>query len=268
MVRIRPLFASLLVIFIVGCSARSVMEHAAPETAQEAKTNFDYLRHEQYSQIEPSLDASIDRTDLASRLQEMAAMIPAGEPISEKTVGAYASCETRKGCFTRVTLEYQFTSKWLLVEMIVHRQNGKSSITSFQVAPESTSLEEANRFTLIDKGAEQYIIFGGALVSILVTLWALVVCIRTPFRRRKWLWILFVLIGIGRVGVNWTTGAIFYRILFIYIPPAMIDNSLYGPWMVAVSLPLGALIFLMMRDKLRRQEPPSVPVDAVSLTGA
>jgi hypothetical protein len=252
MARLRLLVALLLSALLAGCSAKSIMDRVAPETVQELKTNFDYLRHGQYDPIEAALDPAIDRSTVRANLTAMAAKIPAQEPLSVKTVGAYAQCETRKGCQTRVTLEYEFPGKWVITQMVVHSQNGKSAITSFYVEPESESLEAANRFTLRGRQPVQYVILSAGIVSIAVMLYALVLCIRTPMERRKWLWIILVLLGAGKVGVDWTTGEISYHIFWVTILPAGMGAELYGAWIVTVSVPLGALLFLVLRGRLRK----------------
>jgi hypothetical protein len=259
MARLRPLVAVSLLVFLTGCISKSILDRLAPETVQELKTNFDYLRHGQYDQIEAALDPGINRANVRANLTEMAARIPAQEPVSVKTVGAYAECETRKGCKTRVTLEYEFPGKWVITEMVVHSQDGKSAITSFYVEPESESLEAANRFTLRGKQPVQYAILSAGIVSMSVMLYALVLCIRTPMERRKWLWIIVVLLGAGRVRVDWTTGEISHHIFQITGPPAWMGAELYGAWIVSVSLPLGASLFLILRGRLMRTRAPSAP---------
>ncbi len=254
MARLWSIIAVALLSVITGCSAKSIMDHIAPETVQEAKTNFDYLRHKQYDRIEPLLDASIDRTYLRANLDEMVAQVPAQDPVSVKTVGAYVVCDTRKGCDTRVTLEYEFPAKWVLVQMIVHSKGESSVITSFLVQPESESLEAVNRFTLRGKQPLQYVILGAAIVSIVLMIDALVLCIRTPMRKRKWLWIIVILLGVGKIAANWTTGQASYNIFWINILPAGFGAELYGAWFVTVSFPLGAILFILFRNRLRKQE--------------
>jgi hypothetical protein len=240
-----------------GCGGNSVLDRLAPETVKEAKTNFDYLRHGQFDQIEPMMDASIDRSTLRDKLQEMANVIPAGDPISVKTVGVHTQWDSRKGTDTKVDLEYQFPNKWILLEMVVHSQDGKSTITDFYVQRDAQSLEEANRFTFAGKEPVQYVILGAGIGALALMIYAFVLFIRTPMEKRKWLWIILVFVGVGKVGVDWTTGETFYRILYVFIPAATAGKVLYGPWSISVSIPLGALLFLIYRERLRRHVAPA-----------
>jgi hypothetical protein len=67
--------------------------------------------------------------------------------------------------------------------------------------------------------------------------------------KKKWLWLIFIVVGIGKLFVNWTTGQVFFTPLAIQLPPAGANAQLYGPWLVYVSIPLGAIIFLIMRKR-------------------
>jgi hypothetical protein len=259
MTRYASLVVLALFVCLTGCSLQHAIDKIAPETVQHAKTNFDYLRHKQFDLIEPSLGPTIDRDTVRDKLTEMAALIPAQEPISEKTVGAYFQCSIGKWCDYRATLEYQFPAQWMLVEFIERKQDGKYTISSFHVTQEPQSLETANRFTLFGKEPLQYAILGASIGSLAIMLYALILCIRTPIRKRKWLWVVLILLGICKIGVNWTTGEAFHQIFFLAILPFGFARELYGPWFIYVSLPLGSLLFLAFRSRIRKQEAPTPP---------
>ena len=67
---------------------------------------------------------------------------------------------------------------------------------------------------------------------------------------RKWPWVLFILFGIGSLAVNWTTGETQVSALALRLFSISISGALYGPWVLAVSFPLGALVFLFRRKAL------------------
>ncbi|MBI1397584.1 MAG: hypothetical protein GC151_16545 [Betaproteobacteria bacterium] len=86
--------------------------------------------------------------------------------------------------------------------------------------------------------------------EVFVTLYALVACIRTRVPRRKWLWIVFIVLGVGKLAVDWTIGECRVFPASMQLFSASAFSSPYGPWTVAVSLPVGAIEFLLYR-KLR-----------------
>jgi hypothetical protein len=73
---------------------------------------------------------------------------------------------------------------------------------------------------------------------------------------RKWLWVLFILLGLGKLAVNWSTGEWQVMPLAVQVFSASIFSSPYSPWILAVSFPLGAIVFLFRRRELQ------VPEDA------
>jgi hypothetical protein len=69
-------------------------------------------------------------------------------------------------------------------------------------------------------------------------------------RRRKWLWIIFILIGFGKLSLNWTTGQILFNPLSFYVQlfsVAVIKHGPYAPWIFSISIPLGAIIFFLKK---------------------
>jgi hypothetical protein len=89
----------------------------------------------------------------------------------------------------------------------------------------------------------------------MVTIYALVTCVRTTVTPTKWLWILLILPGVGKVSVNWTTGDWQVMPLAIQLLSASALSSRYGPWVVAVSFPLGAILFLLRRRGFHGEQP-------------
>jgi hypothetical protein len=86
-------------------------------------------------------------------------------------------------------------------------------------------------------------------------LWTAVVVARTPMPKR-WGWAAIALLGVGQLAINWTTGETTATIFAVPLPGAsMARNSLTGPWMIAVSFPVGAILALLRRHRaLRVQE--------------
>ncbi len=265
MARFWMLAILVLTIGVTGCSMKSLLDRAAPQTVQMAKDNVEYIRHGQFDQVERSADPSIDPSDLHASLVQMAALMPSQNPVSIQTVGAWVECDSRKGCNTQVSLEYQFPARWILVQMTVHRQDAASTITAFSLETESESLEVANRFTLRGKGPLQCAILATAIFPFCLTLYALALCIRTPMKKRKWLWVIFILFGVCKVVLNWTTGEVSYRIFQFLFLTAGFSRTPYSPWMFYASFPLGTILFLMLRDRIRKPKATAAPENEAAL---
>lgn len=233
-----------LCLCFTGCNRAALVKKVVPQEDEVfARKYVELLRHRAFDQIEPKLDPSISAFGVRNRLVAMADMFPDEEPKSTKVV-AY-------NLHHSLSLEYEFPDRWLLVDISVKRVGDYSTITSFRVTPIPDSLEYINRFSLVGKSGLQYVILGLAVAAPIFTFYVLAFCLRTKNQSRKWLWAIFILVGVGKLGVNWTTGALIFTPLAVNIPcgGATTINGLYGPWVVTMNLPLGAILFLRKRSK-------------------
>ncbi len=217
-----------------------------------ASSQIQALVTRDFASIEKLADPGIAGPALHPTLEQMAGLIPPGKPRSVKLVGAHTlkSADQQQANLT-YEYEYEYPGKWLLINVATRKTGSGVSIVGFRVQPEDQSLEDQNRFTVSGKTALQYLVLALAVVVPLITLYAFVVCIRTPFAGRKWPWLLFILAGIGSLAVNWTTGEWAVGILRVQLLGASATAPLYGPLTIAVSLPVGALVFLARRQRLR-----------------
>lgn len=247
---------TLATLLAAACSKQDLIQKFASAQDQTvAKQYMDELRKGAFNDIEAQVDPSLKSPTLPATLQQMAALIPREAPESVKLVGAqtvHASGRTTRS----LTFEYGFHDTWVLLSVTTQDVSGHTSLTGLHVQRLAQSLEEQNRFTLVGKSPLQYTILVLTVLLPLFTLYALVVCARRKLPGRKWPWILFILFGVCRVAVNWTTGAWAVSPLYIQLFSASAVQPLYGAWTLSVSIPLGAIIFLLRR---RPAEPSPAP---------
>jgi hypothetical protein len=262
----------LLIVSLSGCTrdtylklfgydrASLLKKFTPPDDESLAIQYVDLLRQRGFDQIEDRLDPSIKNAETHDALAEMWGMIPAGEPSSVKTVDSHV-VHGKDGSTTSITLEYEFAPRalptsgstesmarsWLLAGVVIQTRGGVKTISGFHVMPIPRSFEEANEFSLLDKGFSQYAGLCVAVGVSVFTLYVFVLCKRTRTGRQEWLWLVPILIGVFRVTVNWTSGEWSFTPLAIQAPPVMTLSSPYGPWMIQVTIPLGAIVFLLLR---------------------
>lgn len=262
----------LVILFQVGCDRDSYLKFAGYDRASLMKKNtpqddealaigsIELLRQKRFEQVEERLDPSIRNADLRSRLVAMAEMFPTREPSSIKTVDA---SHTKGSSTTSITLEYEFPPaattvdgkaelsprSWFLAQVFIRKD--VKTIAGLLVRPISESVEVYNEFTIFDKGVSQY---AGLLLAILVTVFGLyvfVLCARTKMGKKKWIWLMLMVPGVCRLTVNWTTGQWSFTPLSVQVKlPPLIANATctaYGPWMLQITAPLGAIAFLLWR---------------------
>ncbi|SFI48570.1 hypothetical protein SAMN04515618_1303 [Collimonas sp. OK307] len=237
----------MMFFFLSACSQEDILQKfSSPEEQATAKAYIDRLRARDFGALENATDKSIRGPDIHDALIKMADLIPAREPMSIKLVGAqtfHMSGATR----VNTTFEYDFGGAWLLMNVAIQEKNGEKTIVGFNVNPEPQSLESQNQFTLFGKGVAQYVILATAILVILLTTYSLVACIRSKLPGRKWPWILFIVFGFGKIAINWTTGQLSITPVFVQLFSASAAAQFYGPWIVSVSIPVGAISFLLYR---------------------
>ena len=253
--RVVSLFLSFVLgILLAGCDQAAIVDKIATQEEQAfVRQQVEHLRARRFKALEASLDKSKIGPDARETLEKMAAVFPAGEPRSVEIVGVQKLYRKNGTTELRVTIEYGFADRWLLARLIVPENGGNRTVTGFHVYPRVQSLAQENRLTLAGKGPAHYFFLAAALAAFGVTVWALVACIRTRGLRRKWLWIPFILLGVGQFALNWTSGTTLAQPLFIQVFSASLRAQLGDPWVVSVSIPLGAIAFLLLARRRRRQ---------------
>jgi len=136
------------------------------------------------------------------------------------------------------------------------------SINKFDVSP-----SEATKFTLKGKGVKHYSVLALAFIVPLFIIFMLVKCIRTKGLRRKWLWIIFILVGVYGITFNWYNGDLattfFGRsanggVTFEFISLNLLGVSIsktgpLAPWLFEIGFPLGAVLFWFKSRKMARE---------------
>ncbi|KRE88898.1 hypothetical protein ASG87_09545 [Frateuria sp. Soil773] len=144
--------------------------------------------------------------------------------------------------------------------MLLVRQDGKLLIEGLHANRLAEPLEASHALTLKGKSAAHWLMALLTCAEALFCLYAFVLCLRTPIPRRKWLWALFTLVGVGTLQFNWVSGAfgiLPLSVQFLFGVSAV--SAPYGPWILSVSIPLGAICFLARRRHWKAAATPPLP---------
>jgi hypothetical protein len=99
-------------------------------------------------------------------------------------------------------------------------------------------------------GRAQALMLCTAIVVVGFTLWTAVLIARTEMPHR-WGWVVVALLGIGKVAINWTTGEMGTTLFSLPLFGGSISRSgAIGPWIVAFTFPLGAIMALYRRSRV------------------
>jgi hypothetical protein len=242
---------------IAACSQQEMLDKLTPHQESEyAQQVLSDLHDHRLDQVKASLDGNLQQLpDIDAKLEQTASYFPSGEPKSVKVVGSLvqvrAGSNNPDGRRTvDLTYEYEFADGWALANVHMYKIGDALHVDGIHVQRMSQSLEQQNRFTFTGKGATHWIVVLLASAIALFCLYAFVLCLRTPIARRKWLWAIFTLLGVGTLRFQWNTGAFDFQLLSVQLFSASASSQNYSPWIVGLSLPLGAIWFLACRKGL------------------
>lgn len=247
--------APLALIAALGCSP------GIPKDEERfALELMSLMRHrrteEALARMEPSLRTPATR----SSLEGIERMLPQGEPIRVDTVGAGVFTNMKTGERTaNLTFQLQYPSTWFLAVIAVRTTGSERSLMGFHVRPLPDSLQRLNAFRLRGKSFRQLALGAMGIVAFAVSIAGVVACARSPIRRKP-LWMLISALGAGQVMIDWTTGAAATRPLSVLLFSAGLGRAnQYAPWVLSISVPVGAILFFSLRPKLTRQQPAPPP---------
>jgi hypothetical protein len=253
--RAREVFTilSVLLISLGGCRENDGWHAKATEEVSVAKSYFDLLRTGHADVIENSFDPAFKDAEFASEISEMVATVPVDGPSSVKTIFAHPDC-VGNICVYSIMLDYTYSFEHLLFNVVLRKAGGHTSIIGMHVRIVPESVIEESEFKLSNKGVPQYTVLLAAIFCAIFTLYVLVLCIRSRIGPQKWIWAAFISIGISRLGVNWATGRINFRLFALQVLSFSAFAASYRPWIISVSLPLGAILFLSTRTVRSRHQ--------------
>lgn len=260
---VAAVIGAVLVAALSGCRMTTLIERLADDEKEAvAQRYLQLLVDRDFSAIERELDPALPRPELHTQLEAMRGLLPGESPLARNLVGYYVT--KSMGGLTRYDLTYQldYGTAWLLAYTVwTEDAAGNRVLLAFRLQPLSEPLQTTHALNFARAKMGHYVfsaLAGGVFAFGVVSL---VACARTKFPRRKWLWVLFVLVGVGQVTFNWTTGQIgFVPISVQVLSVGLSAPSVYAPWTLSVSLPLGAVLFWFKRRRLLRgAQPPPIP---------
>ncbi len=235
---------------ITSCSYDDVMDNLAPKKEVKfAKEYLTKLRDKNFSYIKSKMSKETLAQANDALLLKMSNYFRKGKLLSTEIIGSQVNVFNGKwqGNFS---FEYHFTDGWNVANTAFKKIDGKYKVIGLNVYQTNISQKELNAFTLKNKNIVQYLIL---LLAIIIPVFIIVTtyyCARTPIPKRKWLWVIFVLLGIFALQINWTTGGINIQPVSANLfGVSAITASPYAPWIISISFPLGAIIFWFKRKR-------------------
>jgi hypothetical protein len=144
----------------------------------------------------------------------------------------------------------------ILLILKIRTRDGRHGIAHIEWQPAPLDLRERFPFALSGIPPLLYLVLAAAAAAPLLGLYALVLCWRHRTRAR-WLWTFFIPLGLGKLSVWWLPSP--YHSSYVRVTPISVQlfgvglekSPSYDPWTLSVSLPVGALLFLLSRRWMR-----------------
>jgi hypothetical protein len=241
--------AFLALVAALGCSR--------VPTGDEERFALDLIslvRHgrtdEALARMEPSLRTPATR----SSLKEIEHSFPEGEPIRVDTIGGGVLTNMSTGeRMANFTFQFQYASAWLLANVVVRTAGSERSARGFHVRALPDSLRRLNAFTWRRKSFRHFALAALAVVAFATSVAGVVACARSRIRRKP-LWLLVSAFGVGQVMIDWTTGTTASRPFSVQLLSVGIQRANeFAPWILSISVPVGAILFFSLQQKLARQ---------------
>jgi len=257
----------LVALALTGCIDQKawIQKFAPKDDDQFARQFLDSVRHAQYVEATRMLDVAVAAQAGAGGLNQLHAILDHGDPVGVELIGAntgffksWSGAPAKRQ--SSLTYQLQFRNAWVIAAIVVGSSGSDRHISSVNLQPLPTSLEFVNRFSVENK-TPIHLLFLVACIGVpLLIVVTLVVCLFSHVRRR-WLWVIFILFGFTQFQLNWTTGQTAFRPIAISLLGASFFRAgLYAPIVFSFGIPLGAILFLLLRRWLLiKDEPLDLP---------
>jgi hypothetical protein len=261
----RSIAAILAAVIMIGLSvytlATGAFQSATPyddrlsqEPAQFAQRYLSLIDAKNWDAVLALSDRDSWNADSRRMLPAVADTIPGGRPDAIHVAGFHVhklfTTNYSTASFSQsedITLEYIYPTKTLLATFLLRRDGSSFLVRRMNIKPLTQPLEQYYEFHFLGQSALSYAVLAVAVLLLAFNVYALVQCIMTPDLRFKWLWIPFVAVGFVVIRYDWTDAVFSYQALALNIPAAEFALSAFQPFMVHLSLPIGAILFLLWR---------------------
>lgn len=236
---------------LFGCDQQKMLEKFIPqEESAIAQQIISQLTEKDYDSINKQLDPELKDKFNQKLLDQISALLPTDKPKNIVIIGSNTSKFNNQSTYN-LTYEYEYIDKWLLANVVLKKKDNNISIIGLHFTPLKQSLKETNKFTFKDKSLIHYLVFALAVTIPIFIIYSFMICIKTPIQKRKWLWLLFIAVGIVQFSFNWTDGSYMIQpISFLLFGSGFFYAAPYAPVIFKIAFPLGAIMFLFKRQSI------------------
>ena len=254
---LRIFTTGLVAALIVGCNYDRMSSSLVPEAeSQYAQDFLQRLQDRDFEYVKSQIDESMVTQITDEKLVEIADYFPSGEQLSVELIGSRSNT-INSGWKGNFTFEYQIEGGWAVASTAMQRVDGKTAVTGFSVYQTPASQRELTAFSTVDVTPTRIIML---FMTVAVSIFMIFTCVmvyRTPIPAKKKRWYFISFVGVFGFTFNWATEALNHQLLTVKLFGFGISAAGHAaPWILKFTIPMGAILFWIMRKELMNQPGP------------
>jgi len=248
----KSIIAIALIFLVSGCSRTELINKMAPaDKKAQAIEILEALRKGTGEETFARLPTGQRSEEAENTLALLAQGIP-DQDFSKMTFVDYQWKMTGGKNYYYFVFEYDFNGRYLLADITIGENEEDGIIAGLHVNELKESVVESSKFDFNEAGTLHFGFFGVAILFPIFSIVTLVSCIRTKGIKRKWLWCIFIVVGITAFELNWNSGAWSWAPMsFGLFSGSAMSAGAHGPWIIGFNIPLGAILFWHKRKKVK-----------------
>jgi hypothetical protein len=252
----KRIFAILIFsILLGGCSMNEIPEKLIPKKADEFARNYiDKLKNGDTEYCYNKLEEEFQNEEAKTIFSQSYELLKDKDLTSSRIVTSQKSTTYFDHTVTNFyNLDYEYSysdTLWVYYSFKILEEENEFIVQGLNIQPTDQSLSNVYRFTFKNKPFINYLwLFFSVIIPIFILI-SLFYAIKTPMKR-KWLWIIFILVGLSSFSLNWTTNEFGFQLIrFRLLGAGIVKSGIIAPWIVSFSIPVGAIIFWFKRRRI------------------
>ena len=227
----------------------ALRNRVSPDDTRAGLAYVQLLQSGNIAKILASADSSVISYRKSGVIRRLISVLPSGPGTS--VVPVYANWEWGAKSLLVLTYDIRNQHAWAGLAVTLGRSRTGTKLEGFSVQRFLVPPEQIYGFTLSRKTPLEYAALAVAIIIALLTWTAAFICALTPRLRFKWLWLIGIFIGLIRFQLDWTSGGYQLMPIAFLVPPATaLKTGFFSPWVLQMSIPLFAILFLTRRKTL------------------
>lgn len=249
----------LAVVVVAGLPACKPIEIKGDPAAEAiARSTYEDIAAGRVTQIQARLTPEAAEVTTPAQILSLRPYADTAAPTARRLIGTNIFKDVKGPETQTLTYELVYRGHTVLYTATMKRSGptGAWSVQSVNLNRATDAQLAKGRFTLNGRSPAQLLFLTATILSPLLMLSAVIAAFRAPGLKRKWLWALLSLTGVGAATMNWTTGETgFQPIMLNLIGSGVTKQGLsdFFPWIVKFTLPVGAVLTHWRAAKARKE---------------